>query len=74
MGVVADAKYGSLRDEPPPTLYMPWLQELRNVGAVTFGVRTAGDPVAVVPTIRQAVREVEPNLPLGRSQDTGRGS
>lgn len=64
VGVVADVKYGSLRDESPPTLYVPWLQELRNVGAVTFEVRTAGDPVAVVPAIRQAVREVESNLPL----------
>ncbi len=64
VGVVRDAKYGNLRDESPPTVYVPWLQELSRVGAVTFEVRTAGDPVAFVTAIRQAVREVDSNLPL----------
>jgi predicted permease len=64
VGVVRDAKYRSLRDESPPTVYVPWLQELSRVGAVTFEVRTAGDPVAFVTAIRQAVREVDPNLPV----------
>ncbi|MEK6281426.1 MAG: ABC transporter permease [Acidobacteriota bacterium] len=64
VGVVRDAKYRSLRDESPPTIYVPWLQELRGVGAVTFEVRTAGDPMAFVTAIRQAVRAVDPNLPV----------
>nr|MBA3514336.1 FtsX-like permease family protein [Pyrinomonadaceae bacterium] len=64
VGVARDAKYRNLRDESPPTVYVPWLQELGRVGAVTFEVRTAGDPVAFVTAIRQAVREVDPNLPL----------
>jgi len=64
VGVVRDAKYGNLRDDSPPTIYIPWLQELSRVGAVTFEVRTAGDPVASVTAIRQAVREVDPNLPV----------
>lgn len=66
VGLVADAKYGSLREDAPPTLYVPWLQEIRNAGAVTFAVRTSGDPAAFTPAIRQAVREVEPNLPMAR--------
>jgi predicted permease len=64
VGVVRDAKYGNLRDESPPTVYVPWLQELSRVGGVTFEVRTASDPVAFAPAIRQAVREVDPNLPV----------
>ena len=64
VGVVKDTKYGFLREESPPTVYVPWLQELRGVGGVTFEVRTAGDPVTFVPAIRQAVREVDPNLPM----------
>ncbi len=64
VGVVGDTKYGNLRDEPPPTLYVSWMQELRGVEAVTFGVRTTGDPLALFPAVRQAVKEVDPNLPL----------
>jgi predicted lysophospholipase L1 biosynthesis ABC-type transport system permease subunit len=39
-------------------------QELSSVGTVTFEVRTNGDPEAFVSGIRQAVREVDSNLPL----------
>jgi predicted permease len=64
VGVARDAKYASLREEIRPTLYLPWLQELGGVGAMTFEVRTSGEPAALVASIRQAVREVENNLPI----------
>jgi predicted permease len=64
IGVAKDAKYESLRSEITPTVYLPWLQELGGVGAMTFEVRTANDPMSVVPAVRQAVREVDANLPL----------
>jgi predicted permease len=64
VGIVRDAKYTSQRDEIPPTAYLPWLQQLDSVGSVTFEVRTTGDPVAGVAAIRQAVRDVDSNLPL----------
>ena len=34
------------------------------MSGVTIEVRTASDPAAMVPAIRQAVAEVDPNLPL----------
>ncbi len=64
VGVAADAKYTSQRDEIPPTTYLPWLQEVSALGSVTFEVRTAGEPNAAVSAIRQAVRDVDGNLPL----------
>lgn len=64
VGVVGDAKYGNLRDESPPTLYLPWLQELRSVGGAAFAIRTTGDPIAQAGAVRNAVREVDPDLPL----------
>ena len=64
VGVVQDAKYTSLRSEIPPTVYTPWLQELTSLGQMNFEVRTAGDPAKFLPAIRQAVREVDSNLPL----------
>jgi predicted permease len=64
VGVARDTKYASLREDIRPTLYLPWLQELAGVGAMTFEVRTASDPASLAPSIRQAVREVNADLPL----------
>ncbi len=64
VGVAQDAKYTSLREEIPPTIYAHWLQELRGLGQMNFEVRTAGHPANFLDAIRQAVREVDSNLPL----------
>jgi predicted permease len=64
VGVAKDAKYTRQRDDVPPTVYSPFRQELRGVPGVTFEVRTTGDPTASVNAIRQAVREIDSNLPL----------
>jgi predicted permease len=64
VGVAQDAKYTSLRAEIPPTVYVSWLQELPRLGQMNFEVRTAGDPANLLAAIRQAVREVDSNLPL----------
>ncbi|HJZ79048.1 MAG TPA: FtsX-like permease family protein, partial [Pyrinomonadaceae bacterium] len=64
IGVVRDAKYTSQREEIPATMYRSWLQTPGAINFMTFEVRTTGDPKAYVSAIRQAVRQVEPNLPL----------
>ncbi|HZS04062.1 MAG TPA: ABC transporter permease [Blastocatellia bacterium] len=62
VGVVRDAKYTRLRQDNPPTVYIPYLQE--SLSQMNFEVRTTGDPVALVPAVREAVRQVDGNLPL----------
>ncbi len=62
VGIVGDVKYNSLRDAAPPTLYFPLRQ--RWLHGVTFEVRTAGDPAALVNAVRDAVRRVDPDLPV----------
>ena len=64
VGLAQDAKYARQRDDIPPTGYTSWRQELRSMSGSTFEVRTAGDPGAAVPLMRQAVAEVDPHLPL----------
>lgn len=64
VGLALDAKYTSQREKAPPTVYLPWGQELSALGSATFEVRTAGDPALHVAAIRQAVREVDRDLPL----------
>jgi predicted permease len=62
IGVVRDAKYNALRDPAPPTMYITYGQY--PVGAMAVVVRTAGDPAAAMPAIRETVRQVDANVPL----------
>ena len=62
VGVVKDAKYASVRDEAPPTMYVSYRQFPRP--AAFIEVRTAGSPAALIGSIRQAFREVDANLPI----------
>ncbi|HSB11474.1 MAG TPA: ABC transporter permease [Blastocatellia bacterium] len=64
VGVARDAKYSSLRMEVPSTVYLPYLQDLQGLGQMNFEVRTSGDPAQLAGSIREAVREVDANLPL----------
>jgi predicted permease len=64
VGVTRDAKYTSQRDEIQPTVYQSWRQWTPIVSAVVFEVRTSGDPLTYVAPIRQAVGQVDSNLPL----------
>jgi predicted permease len=63
VGVCKDAKYTSQRDDTPPTIYSSYRQE-RPLTNGTFEVRTTGDPSATIASVRNVVREIEPNLPV----------
>jgi predicted permease len=62
VGIARDAKYNNVRETVPPTMYTPYQQGYS--GSVTFEVRTAGDPLAAIPAVREAVRAVDPNVPI----------
>jgi predicted permease len=64
VGVVADAKYESQREEIKPLLYTPWRQEGDMIGGMYFALRTTGEPTALAATVRQVVRELDSNLPV----------
>ncbi len=64
VGLARDAKYTSQRDDTQPTTYISWKQSLSYMGFATFEVRTASDPGSYVGAIRQAVHDVDSNLPL----------
>src|SRR6266545_2366055 len=64
VGVVADTKYESQREEIKPLLYTPWRQEGTMIGGMYFALRTAGEPTALAGTVRQVVRELDSNLPV----------
>ena len=59
VGVVRDTKYNDLRREINATMYTP-----QGAGRATFELRTAADPQAILPAIREVVAQVNTNLPL----------
>jgi predicted permease len=63
VGVVPDARYTQLRQDNPPTVYAPYLQQT-SFSQMNFEVRTESDPVSMIPAIHEAVRQVDKNLPL----------
>jgi predicted permease len=64
VGVVGDARYGEMRDEPPPTIYFSYAQHLEILEFMTFEVRTAGDPRNFIAGVRRVVQNLDTNLPL----------
>ncbi len=64
IGIVADTKYMSQREELKPLLYTPWQQDGEVIGTMYFALRTAGEPTALAAAVRQAVRELDSNLPV----------
>jgi predicted permease len=59
VGVVADTKYDDMRKADEPTAYIP----LKN-GQLTFALRTAGAPGALISAARKTVNDVDENLPV----------
>jgi len=62
VGVVSDTKYNSVRDDAPPTMYAPYTQQ--RGPSLTLEVRTAADPTAASGAVREAIRKIDPTLPI----------
>jgi predicted permease len=62
VGVVANVRDRGLDSEPKPQLYFPYAQRAER--RFFLVARVPGDPLSVVPEIRNAVREADRNLPL----------
>jgi putative ABC transport system permease protein len=64
VGILADTKYDNLRNPAPATEYVPALQNQNGLLTAVFLARTGGDPLSVIGAIREAVRQIDANLPL----------
>jgi predicted permease len=62
VGVVKDAKYVSLQEQPFPAAYFPYTQHVQYLG--DFEVRYTGKPEAIIPEVRQAIAQVDRSLPV----------
>ena len=62
IGVIKDAKYGDLMEEPKPMAYYPYSQAINYLS--NFEVGYSGDSRGVVTEIRRAIKEVNSQLPI----------
>jgi predicted permease len=63
IGVVRDGKYRTLGERSRPFLYTSLGQDRR--GTLTLVARTEGDPRPLLPAFRNAIRELDPRVPVG---------
>jgi predicted permease len=65
VGVAASARYGGLKGETPPVVYVPYAQvpppQLREM---TYAMRTDSDPLRYAGTVRQVVHEADGRVPV----------
>jgi putative ABC transport system permease protein len=62
IGLVGDIRHLGPAMPPRPEVYQPVSQ--RSFPFMAFVVRTDGDPAAIVPSLRAAVAELDPGMPL----------
>jgi macrolide transport system ATP-binding/permease protein len=65
VGVAANAQYGPLRRDSPPVVYVSFAQvPAAQLGAATYALRTAGDPLAYASAVRRLVHEADARVPV----------
>jgi macrolide transport system ATP-binding/permease protein len=65
VGVSANALYGDLKSDVPSIVYLPYAQGVFGiVEAMVYELRTAGNPLVHVDTVREIVRRADERIPL----------
>ncbi len=72
VGVSANARYGGLRGEIPPVVYIPYNQgTFPPIQQMTYALRTTGDPLRYVNSVRDAVHQADDRIPLTKVKTQG---
>jgi macrolide transport system ATP-binding/permease protein len=72
VGVSRNARYGGLTRDIPPVVYMPYDQGYPQPSEMVYALRTTGDPLRYVDSVREVVRQADAGLPVSevRTQAT----
>jgi len=72
VGVAKNARYGGLKEQIPPVVYFPYDQGFPPRNEMVFALRTAGDPLGYVKSVREAVHQADSRVPVSdvRTQTT----
>jgi putative ABC transport system permease protein len=62
VGIVGDVRHDGLDEPVQPTMFMPYAQHTN--GSMTLVVRTSRDPATMTTALREAVRGVDPSIPV----------
>jgi len=65
VGVVKNAKYMALAESPEAAAYFPYSQHLQYFG--NFSVRYSGQAAQMIPAVRRAIAEVNPNISINET-------
>jgi predicted permease len=63
IGVVKDHKYTSITEETRPMLWTAFTQG-GAINQLNVEMRVPGDPVAMVPTVRRIIAQIDPDMPM----------
>jgi predicted permease len=65
VGVATDARYGGLKREIPPVVYVPYAQvPAPQLAQMTYALRTEDAPLHYAAAVRQVVREADARVPV----------
>jgi predicted permease len=62
VGVVSNAKYSRVRGDFPRTAYVPYTASQSALKGLYLYVRSSGDPLRLIPSVRATVHAIDPNL------------
>jgi predicted permease len=63
VGIVKDHKYTGITENTIPMVWMPYTQN-GGAGEMHVEMRVQGDALAILPAAQNAIRQIDPNLPL----------
>jgi hypothetical protein len=64
VGVCTNVRYGGLKRDIPPVVFIPYNQgTFPSVNQMTYALRTVGDPLLHVKTVREIVHQADSRLP-----------
>ena len=63
VGIVADAKYNSLREQTPARIYAPYFNPMWEHSYAIYEIRTLADPASVSMTLRKIVQQMNSAVP-----------
>jgi len=66
IGVSKDARYGGLKREIPPVAYIAYDQGYPEPDRMVYELRTAGDPLTYVNSVREIVHQADSRVPVAK--------